>query len=125
MYKDRLHIKPTKGETEFGPSQTIPNQTLSMRELYKRYAEGKQLYGREPIYLDAEAVDMINRYYAPGSLDLTDVEALDAHISYLHNEVQEAKIRKQNEENEKTESDRNPQTGIFQSPELETEAGDE
>lgn len=38
------------GETGFGPSQTVPDMTLTVPELLERYTRGQELPGRTPIY---------------------------------------------------------------------------
>lgn len=58
-------------ETTFGPSQTVPDQTMSIKEILDRYAKGLPLGGqRVPIYEpDSNLPD-------PRKLDLADREAL-------------------------------------------------
>jgi len=66
-YNTELH--PTYGEVNTLPSKTIPDQTLSIPELIRRYASGQSLQGgRTPIY---EENDMLNgRPFA--SFDLSE-----------------------------------------------------
>jgi len=60
-------------EKEFGPSQTIPDQTMSIRELVRRYASGLPLGGnREPIY-EGEEGDGVD----PRRLDLAERQELE------------------------------------------------
>jgi hypothetical protein len=60
-------------EKGFGPSQTIPDQTMSIRELVRRYASGLPLGGsKEPIY-EGEDGDGID----PRRLDLAERQELE------------------------------------------------
>jgi hypothetical protein len=47
-----------KGETNSKPSKTIPDQTLSIPELIKRYANGQSLGGvKTPFYEDTDILN--------------------------------------------------------------------
>lgn len=60
-------------EKDFEPSQTIPDQTMSIRELVRRYASGLPLGGsREPIY-EGEEGDGID----PRRLDLAERQEIE------------------------------------------------
>jgi hypothetical protein len=60
-------------EKDFGPSQTVPDQTMSIRELVRRYASGLPLGGsKEPIY-EGEDGDGID----PRRLDLAERQELE------------------------------------------------
>jgi hypothetical protein len=63
---------PTKGEVNNKPSETIPDQTMTMREILTRYAKGLPIDGEKtPIWEDGEG-------YAkdPETLDLAEREEL-------------------------------------------------
>jgi hypothetical protein len=63
----------TDNEVISEPSQTIPDQTLTIRELVKRYASGLPLGGgQNPIY-EGEDGDGID----PRTLDLADRQELE------------------------------------------------
>lgn len=66
------HLFVTKGEVNRSPSKTIPDQSMSVRELMARYAQGLPLSGaRVPIYDgDTEFVPM------PETLDLAERQAM-------------------------------------------------
>lgn len=61
------------------PSQTLPDQTLSMREILSRFTRGIPMDGKVPIFQDEYSPD-------PRTLDLTEIQAeLDA-IKHRANE---------------------------------------
>jgi hypothetical protein len=63
---------PYKGEVNNQPSETIPDQTMSMREILTRYAKGLPIDGtKTPLWEDGEG-------YAkdPDTLDLAEREEL-------------------------------------------------
>jgi hypothetical protein len=67
------HEFDKKYEKSGGPSQTIPDQTMSIRELLRRYASGLPLGGgKEPIY-EGEEGDGID----PRRLDLAERQELE------------------------------------------------
>jgi hypothetical protein len=64
---------PKDYEKTTGPSMTIPDQTMSIRELLRRYASGLPLGGsKEPIY-EGEDGDGID----PRRLDLAERQELE------------------------------------------------
>jgi len=69
-YNRELHEKQYEKNTL--PSKTIPDQTLSIPELIKRYASGLPLEGhKQPIYSDNPEDDILGgRVFA--SLDLSE-----------------------------------------------------
>jgi len=67
------HTFPKEYEKNGQPSQTVPDQTMSIRELVRRYASGLPLGGsKEPIYEgeDGDGVD-------PRRLDLAERQELE------------------------------------------------
>lgn len=78
------------GEINLEPSQTIPGESLTMKQIIEKYAMGIPLDRRNVEYFDQEDLDYINKFYQPGSLDLTDLDELQTHISTLQNSVTEA-----------------------------------
>lgn len=63
---------PTKGEVNTAPSSTIPDQTMTMREILERYARGLPIEaGKVPIYEGDE--DYIPD---PRTLDLAERQQL-------------------------------------------------
>jgi hypothetical protein len=72
-------------EKNFPPSQTVPDQTMSIRELLKRYASGLPLGGgREPIY-EGEEGDGID----PRRLDLAERQELEIKARQELAEIEE------------------------------------
>lgn len=59
------------GEVNTLPSQTIPDQSMSLRELLDRHARGLPLLGREPIY-HGEDMEMPNL----ATLDLAEQQQM-------------------------------------------------
>lgn len=54
-FKHHYNSKPDKGEVNNVPSLTIPDQTMSLREILRRYAAGYPVEGqKEPQYLGEE-----------------------------------------------------------------------
>lgn len=50
-FKTQFNAEPSKGEVNTQPSQTIPDQSLSVKEIMRRYASGLPLEGqRVPLY---------------------------------------------------------------------------
>jgi hypothetical protein len=64
--------KKYKGQGNFGESKTVPDQSMSLRELLIRYAKGLPLEGQKtPIWEGEEGFDV-----DPQKLDLAEVEEL-------------------------------------------------
>jgi hypothetical protein len=67
-----LNVEPTKGQTNNEPSMTVPDQSMSLRELLTRYARGLPLEGaKTPIWEGEEGFDK-----DPETLDLAEREDL-------------------------------------------------
>lgn len=76
------------------PSMTIPDQTMTMRQLIERYATGQTLDGGKESIFEEEPTNGIN----PKTLDLVDIQMLKEEnkqrIKFLqkqHDDEQEAK----------------------------------
>lgn len=69
-----INYKPdfSKGETTDKPSETQPNQALSMKQILQRYASGESLGGQTPIYHDDEQGEQEGIDFR--TLDLVDIE---------------------------------------------------
>lgn len=90
-YHTKHSYKPGRGrESSNEPSQAVPGQSMSMKETVERYRSGMATSVNEPVYFDEEDLEKINRFYAPGSVDLTDLDELKAHVSDLQNSVDKA-----------------------------------
>lgn len=89
------HERTAKGETFTQPSQTIPDQTMSMRTILDRYAKGLPIAGsKEAIWSEDESEHGIN----PKTLDLVDFQEMKmknkAKIEELENQVKEQRKAK-------------------------------
>lgn len=76
MFKNILHYLPYKGEVNNQPSLTVPDQTLSMREILSRHARGLPYDSFNPVYHgDDEYIPN------PATLDLVDRQEMAEEIS--------------------------------------------
>lgn len=89
--------RPKQYERNNGVSQTIPDQTMSVRELLERYARGLPISGaKQPVYHGEEYVPDLNR------MDLAEIQELkdntktriDELKSKATQEAAEAKAKK-------------------------------
>lgn len=72
MFKTSWKFTKSEGETNTEPSQTIPDQTMSIPELIRRYASGQSLGGiKVPIY-DEEPENDILQGRAFATFDLSE-----------------------------------------------------
>lgn len=89
------HTYNRKGGTDIGGvSQTVQGEVKPIREIIARAMRGELPTKNQGIYLDAGDLEYIDRYYAPHSLDLTDLEALGQHVQRLQNAVETAQQQK-------------------------------
>lgn len=85
-FKTHHNAKPTKGEINGQPSKTIPDQSMPVREIMRRYAQGLPMEGeRIPIYQGEEN-------------DLPDFETMDlaerqAYKQHIEAQLEEINIR--------------------------------
>lgn len=85
------------------PSQTVPDQTMSIKTILERYAQGLPIDAeKNPIYEDEET-NGIN----PRTLDLVDIQEMHMDntdkIEYLKTKLKADKAPKQPKNNEETE----------------------
>lgn len=52
--KNQFNALPDPGQTGFGKSKTVPEQTLSLKELVRRHQTGQLVETRSPVYDDAD-----------------------------------------------------------------------
>jgi len=65
-------MKKYNGQENFGESKTVPDQSMTLRELLIRYAKGLPLEGQKtPIWEGEEGFDV-----DPQKLDLAEIEEL-------------------------------------------------
>jgi uncharacterized small protein (DUF1192 family) len=77
-----------------GESQTKPNDTLTIEQIYQRALNGIKPDEKPAFYLDTE-IHNIDKFYGQ-PLDLTDVQELKNRVGFLNSELDEA-IKAQNE----------------------------
>lgn len=99
MYFSTINY-PSKGrggrEIE-GPSLTVPDQVMSMREIFKRFANGLPISGtnQEPLYMGDDI------QFNPKKLDLTELDALRKENDSLMQEFDRKQKEKDQEALEK------------------------
>ena len=76
QYNGNVH--ELKNENDFGPSLTIPDQTMSIKEILERYARGLPMDGKVPIY-EGDEGDGID----PRRLDLSERAELQAQYTQI------------------------------------------
>ncbi len=96
---------PYKGEVNNQPSETVPDQTMSMREILIRYAKGQPIDGtKTPLWEEGEG-------YAkdPETLDLVEREELATQareeLQQINERIKQSKLKPHN--NKQTISDDN------------------
>jgi hypothetical protein len=101
IYSSELFEKQYERNDE--PSLTIPDQTLSIKQILERYASGQSLEGKTPYYDESES----DEYYPdPRYMDLAEREELSENyreeIQYIKTKAQK---RKQKVSDETSESE--------------------
>lgn len=89
-------------------NQTVPGQAFSVRELMKRHSRGLITEEQKPLYFDVDDIEYINRFYAPGALDLTDLDELSAHVTNLTDRFEKAKLKAEEMARKKAAPDPEP-----------------
>jgi hypothetical protein len=102
--KNSLNVEtfPNNYRTKWSASLTIPDQTMSMRELIERHTSGLTLdVGKTPIYDEDGTSQGIN----PKTLDLVDFQELSEnnveHIKTLSKKIEDKKALKAAEREKK------------------------
>lgn len=85
---------PSKGETSFRPSKTVPDQAMSIQEILRRYASGQPIGGMKvPLY---EGED---EFPDPNTMDLVDrqeyTEMVKNELKQINDQRQETLRSKQ------------------------------
>lgn len=99
------HLYPKKYKIFTQPSLTIPDQSMSMRELLERHTRGLDLGGisKEPIF---EEEDMPTSGVNPKVLDLVDIENLKLENAQKIKDLQsKAQKHEQDKKNARTEAE--------------------
>jgi len=97
--KNSLNYKPKDGFVTTKPSETIPDQTMSMRTILNRFAQGLPVAeGKDPIYDEENESMGIN----PKRLDLVDLQQIrlenEDKIKRLQKKMEETERKKQEEQ---------------------------
>lgn len=79
MFKTIMNYTEYKGEVNTQKSLTIPDQSLSVKEILNRYARGIMPNGFNPIYDDVETTD--DFLPDPRTLDLAERQELAEHYA--------------------------------------------
>lgn len=93
-WRTAYNYTPVKGELNTKPSKTIPDQTMSIKELMDRYARGLPLSGtnRVPIY---DGDDDILQGVNPATLDISERINLIRDVQDEIQEIQQKTSEKQ------------------------------
>lgn len=75
-------------ENTYGESLTVPNETMTIKEIMQRALNGIAPEEKQVLYLDAE-LDSISRYYSKG-LDITEVHELREANKELASKIEKA-----------------------------------
>jgi len=75
--------RKVKGEVNYLPSATVPDLTLSVREIFDRYARGSGLPFKESIWDDDPDAELPN----PATLDLVDRADLKVYVDELYVDI--------------------------------------
>lgn len=80
-------VPETEGETNYQPSETIPDHNMTMREIVSRYTRGLPVNTKVPIW-DGEDEFRPD----PRSLDLTEIAELKQQAAETIQKYREAKM---------------------------------
>ena len=83
--RNMLNYVPYEGKTFTQPSQTVPDQTMSLRTIMNRYASGLPVGGIKEAIWDDDAENALG--VNPKSLDLVDMQAMKIDVDEFINEV--------------------------------------
>lgn len=85
------HTRKNNALTCTQPSQTVPDQSMSIKELLKRHVQGLDLQGgKEPLFDEDETSDGINI----ATLDLVDLQNMRNKINEKINAFEQARKNK-------------------------------
>ncbi|QCS37333.1 hypothetical protein [Tortoise microvirus 86] len=84
-----LGESPSDLETNIGPSETVPDQALSLSELLLRQARGLPVHTKNPVYSDEYLPDL-------SKMDLAEIQELKEHarteVDSLRHKLQQAQL---------------------------------
>lgn len=108
-YRKNAIYKQFKGETNSLPSETIPGDSLTMQEIFRRFATGTlPRISKQPQYLEEDEIENqlnTDSYFDGKSPDLTDIDYSQEHYaSLLDSAIQESNREKEKREKERLEN---------------------
>lgn len=86
---DASFEKPNMGER-----LVVRDEDRTIKQLMERYKAGMSIDDQPGNFFDPEDVDHINRFYQPGSLDLTDLEELKMSNQRMTEAIEKAEKAK-------------------------------
>lgn len=101
FYKTKItydYLVDAGEEVNNEPSQCIPGETRTIKQILDRYQKTGTLPNTNPQWFDVEDIKFINQYYQPGALDFTDYDALRDHSEKLSELIDKQKTNNQAEE---------------------------
>lgn len=108
----------TKGEDNFGPTQTKPNESYTIRELVNRMRKG-QFVGEiiDGVYVENMTHDDVDL----GKLKNLDLAELDEFASYAGQRVQELKAKIEEKNQSEAEAERKTSEESEEQPQITQE----
>lgn len=93
----------------YGPSLTVPDQTLSVAELISRHQRGLPLTGRQPVYSIHESATDEELFNFPvnSTMDLADREALSDQLQAQIGRLKQQATQEAKEEKERLKKAKN------------------
>lgn len=107
------------GETNTKPSLTVPDATMSLRELLDRYGRGLPVNGSEPVY-HGEEVELPNLR----AMDLTEIQALREASAEQVKNLQEQATNESNTKKAAKEAASKKKQRIYDAMEKQLEQAD-
>lgn len=92
FYKTKYAYQVTPGTQSDAPSLTVKGESMSIKDLLIRFQNGMPLTQKQPIYFDEPDLERINQFFRP-DVDLTDLAALNDHVNYLKQVVEQAQVK--------------------------------
>lgn len=92
FYNTKYRYTPTVSGKEKNelPSKTVQGEVLEMRDILRRAMSGQQPVMKEVPYFDEEDMEKIDKFFAPGTLDFTDLGELARRTRELEDMVNKA-----------------------------------
>lgn len=87
-YNDQREFRGIEVNNE--PSKTQIEPIRSVRDILSHFTEEISKEPRQIQYFDAGDIDKINKFYAPGSLDFTDIDKLKQQVSEMDKQFKDS-----------------------------------